>query len=90
MSEKEIEKLAQLIVEKLIAKQEEMDSNFIENIQKIGIEIELMDQNEETMLKDELIRLKKYLKDLEYHEEYEKAMIIARKIKAIKKRLSEI
>jgi len=90
MSEEEIEKLAQLVVEKLIAKQEEMDSNFIENIQKIGIEIELMEQNEETMLKDELIRLKKVLNNLEYHEEYEKAMVIANKIKAIKKRLSEI
>jgi len=90
MSGEEIEKLAQLVVEKLIAKQEEMDSNFIENIQKIGIEIELMEQNEETMLKDELIRLKKVLNNLEYYEEYEKAMVIACKIKAIKKRLSEI
>jgi predicted transcriptional regulator len=90
MSEEEIEKIAQLVFEKLMAKQEEMDNIFIENLLNNEIEIEIIEQDEKTTLTHELNRLTKVLNNVEYSEEYEKAMIIANKIKAIKNRLSEI
>jgi len=90
MSEEEIEKIAQLVFEKLIAKQEEMDNSFIENLLNNEIEVEIIEQDEKTMLTHELNRLTKVLNNVEYSEEYEKAMVIANKIKAIKNRLSEI
>jgi len=92
MTEQEMEKLANLVVNKLIAKQQEYDEQFHVDLQ------ETMSDNmgharhvtEEELLLAEIARLMTLLSSYEDKEQYEKAAIIKNKIDKLTKKLDEI
>ena len=89
MTEEQMEKLANLIVDKLLAKQKEYDEQFHVDLQ------ETMKDNlgnarhvaEEELLLAEIARLMTLLSSYENKEQYEKAAIILKKIRKIAKKL---
>ena len=92
MTEKEIDKLAELIADKLIAKQKEYDEQFHIDLQetiseKLG-KVEYVSKEE--LLLAELARLMTLLSSYEKSEQYEKAAIIAGKINNIKEKLNNL
>ena len=92
MTEKQMEKLANLIVDKLLAKQKEYDEQFHVDLQ------ETMKDNlgnarlvaEEELLLAEIARLMTLLSSYENKEQYEKAAIIKNKIDMLKTKLDEL
>ena len=91
MTDKQMEKLANLVVNKLLAKQQEYDEQFHVDLQ------ETMQDNmgnarhvsQEELLLAELARLMTLLSSYEDKEQYEKAAIIKGKIDHLKKMLDE-
>ena len=92
MTEKEIEKLAELITDKLIAKQQEYDEQFHidlqETMMKDGGYIRQLSTEE--LLLAEIGRLMTLLSSYEDKEQYEKAAIIKNKIDKLKTKLDEL
>jgi len=92
MTEKEIEKLAELITDKLIAKQKEYDEQFHidlqETMMKDGGYIRQLSTEE--LLLAEIGRLMTLLSSYEDKEQYEKAAIIKNKIDKLKTKLDEL
>tara|TARA_R110001592_G_scaffold59662_1_gene181127 strand:- start:36 stop:344 length:309 start_codon:yes stop_codon:yes gene_type:complete len=95
MNEDEIERLAQLLYDRIMEKQEEADQEYAEQIQKLmnnGYVInDVTDKlgiNEEEKLVGELAKLQTIMMILEDKEEYEKAAVIQNKIKVINKKLN--
>ena len=92
MTEEQMEKLANLIVAKLLAKQKEYDEQFHVDLQ------ETMKDNlgnarhvaEEELLLAEIARLMTLLSSYENKEQYEKAAIIKNKIDMLKTKLDEL
>ena len=96
MKDDAIEKLAQLLFDKIMEKQEQADIEYADQIQglmnngyvinditdKLGI-------NEEEKLVGELAKMQTIMMILEDKEEYEKAAIIQKKIKNINKKLND-
>lgn len=98
MKEDAIEKLAQLLFDKIMEKQEKADIEYADQIQQLynnGYVIEktkendTMGLNDEEKLVGELARLQTIMMILEDKEEYEKAAFIQKKIKIINKKLNE-
>jgi len=96
MKEDEIEKLAQLLFDKIMEKQEQADIEYAEQIQQLyknGYVIsdvtDKLGMNEEEKLVGELARLQTMMMILEDKEEYEKAAMILKKINIINKKLNE-
>ena len=98
MKEDAIEKLAQLLFDKIMEKQEQADIEYADQIQQLynnGYVIEktkendTMGLNDEEKLVGELARLQTIMMILEDKEEYEKAAMIQKKIKVINKKLNE-
>ena len=92
MTSKQIDKLAELIADKLIAKQKEYDEQFHIDLQetiseKLG-KVEYVSKEE--LLLAELARLMTLLSSYEKSEQYEKAAIIAGKINNIKEKLNNL
>ncbi len=92
MTEKEIDKLAELIADKLIAKQKEYDEQFHIDLQetisdKLG---NVRHVSEEELLLAELARLMTLLSSYEKSEQFEKAAVIHGKIKNIEKKLNNL
>jgi|TARA_Y100000996_G_scaffold410786_1_gene393739 protein-arginine kinase activator protein McsA len=92
MTNKQIDKLAELIADKLIAKQKEYDEQFHIDLQetiseKLG-KVEYVSKEE--LLLAELARLMTLLSSYEKSEQYEKAAIIAGKINNIKEKLNNL
>ncbi len=90
MTNKEINKLAELIADKLIAKQKEYDEQFHIDLQetisdKLG---KVEHVSKEELLLAELARLMTLLSSYEKSEQYEKAAVIQKKIKNINKKLN--
>ncbi len=90
MTDKEIDKLADLIADKLIAKQKEYDEQF-----QIDLHQTLSDGlgnarvvSEEELVLGEIARLMTLLSKYEKEEQYEKAAIINRKINHLKNKLN--
>ena len=95
MKDEAIEKLAQLLFDKIIEKQEQADIEYADQIQglmnngyvinditnKLGI-------NEEEKLVGELAKMQTIMMILEDKEEYEKAAIILKKINVINRKLN--
>ena len=92
MSDKEIDKLAELIADKLIAKQKEYDEQFhIDLQQTISDNLgNVRHVSEEELLLAELARLMTLLSSYEKSEQYEKAAVIAGKINHIKEKLENL
>jgi hypothetical protein len=91
MTNSEMEKLADLIVNRIIEKQNEIDKTFFDNMQEAmqqGAEFNVV--SEEDILLGELARLQTMLAKHENDEEYEKANIIANKIKWLENKISRL
>jgi protein-arginine kinase activator protein McsA len=92
MTNKEINKLADLIADKLIAKQREYDEQFHidlqETMEKEGGFIRQV--SEEELMLAEIARLMTLLSSYEDRELYEKAAIINRKINHLKNKLNNL
>ena len=89
MTNKELEILAELLFDKLMERQEELDREFEENVQdmfKAGFVAEIKLTEEELMI-GELARLQTLMMLYENKEEYEKAAVLLKKVNDIKKRL---
>ena len=99
MKEDAIEKLAQLLFDKIMEKQEQADIEYADQIQQLynnGYVIEKTNQqddmeglNDEERLVGELARLQTIMMMFEDKEEYEKAAMIQKKIKLINKKLND-
>ncbi len=98
MKEDAIEKLAQLLFDKIMEKQEQADIEYADQIQQLynnGYVIEKSKDNDMDGLNDEeklvgeLARLQTIMMIFEDKEEYEKASMIQKKIKVINKKLNE-
>jgi protein-arginine kinase activator protein McsA len=96
MTEKEIQRLADLIFDKMMEKQEQADIEYAEQIQQLyknGYVIsditDKLGMNEEERLVGELARLQTMMMILEDKEEYEKAAMILKKINIINKKLND-
>ena len=90
MTEKQMNKLADIIISKLEIKQQQWDNEFHDSIADIyGKEghKEAFIMTEEEMLIGELARLQTILMIYENKEEYEKAAIVLSKLNAIKNKL---
>ena len=96
MTEDEIQRLADLIFDKMMEKQEQADVEYAEQIQQLyknGYVIsditDKLGMNEEERLVGELARLQTMMMILEDKEEYEKAAMILKKINIINKKLND-
>ena len=96
MTEDEINKLADLLYDKIMEKQEIADEEYAEQIQKLynnGYVIsditDKLELNEEEKLVGELAKMQTIMMILEDKEEYEKAAIILKKINNINKKLND-
>ncbi len=101
MKEDEIERLANLLFDKIMEKQEQADQEYHEQIQKLvnnGYQISSVQAekykdelglNQEERLVGELARLQTMMMILEDKEEYEKAAMILKKINIINKKLND-
>ena len=92
MTNKQIDKLAELIADKLIAKQKEYDEQFHIDLQEtisdnLG---NVRHVSPEELLLAELARLMTLLSSYEKSEQYEKAAVIHGKINHIKEKLENL
>jgi hypothetical protein len=92
MTDKEIEKLAELITDKLIAKQKEYDEQFHIDLQETMMKDGgfVRQVPEEELLLAEIARLMTLLSSYEDKEQYEKAAIIKNKIDKLKTKLENL
>jgi light-regulated signal transduction histidine kinase (bacteriophytochrome) len=97
MKDDAIERLAQLLFDKIMEKQEQADIEYADQIQQLynnGYTIEKSKQNDMDGLNDEerlvgeLARLQTIMMIFEDKEEYEKAAMIQNKIKLVNKKLN--
>ena len=87
MTEEEMNKLADLIVEKILVKQAEYDAEFVKQMeQEKGIELEFVDIQKQ-MIEDEVVKLEKRLSKLLEREMYEEAARLVEQINNLKKHL---
>ena len=96
MNEEEINKLADLLYDKIMEKQEIADEEYAQQMARLmgqGYIIEdVTDKlgiNEEEKLVGELAKMQTIMMILEDKEEYEKAAVILKKIKNINKKLND-
>ena len=96
MKDDAIEKLAQLLFDKIMEKQEQADIEYADQVQSLmnnGYVInDITDKlgiNEEEKLVGELAKMQTIMMILEDKEEYEKAAVILKKIKNINKKLND-
>ena len=97
MKDDAIEKLAQLLFDKIMEKQEQADIEYADQIQQLynnGYVIEKsksdnMGLNDEEKLVGELAKMQTIMMILEDKEEYEKAAIILKKIDNINRKLND-
>ena len=92
MTEKEIDKLADLIADKLIAKQKEYDEQFHIDLQETMADGfgNVRRIREEELLLSEIAKLMTLLSSYEAREQYEKAAIVKNKLDQLKNRLDEL
>jgi len=87
MTESEMNKLADLVVSKIINRQKAYDEEFKAEIQGMvgdNENLEFGTITEDEIIADELIKLNNRLDQLEENEDYEAARIVANKIKHLK------
>ena len=83
-------KIADLVVEGLIKKQQEWDQQFTNNVEQMFGSGYIQVQDEEQLLLAELARLMTLLSGYEESEQYEKASIVNNKIRMIQNKLSKL
>ncbi|MGY8793312.1 MAG: hypothetical protein ACKVI9_06560 [Gammaproteobacteria bacterium] len=87
MTESEMNRIAEMVVDKIIARQKAYDEEFKAEIQSMvddDAEIEFGTITEDEIMADEIIKLNNRLSQLEDNEDYEAARIVANKIKHLK------
>ena len=87
MTESEMNRIAEMVVDKIIARQKAYDEEFKAEIQEMvddDAEIEFGTITEDEIIAEELIKLNNRLAQLEDNEDYEAAGIVANKIKHLK------
>ena len=87
MTESEMNRIAEMVVNKIIARQKAYDEEFKAEIQSMvddDAEIEFGTITEDEIIAEELIKLNNRLAQLEDNEDYEAAGIVANKIKHLK------
>ena len=87
MTESEMNRIAEMVVDKIIARQKAYDEEFKAEIQgrvDDDAEIEFGTITEDEIMADEIIKLNNRLSQLEDNEDYEAARIVANKIKHLK------
>lgn len=91
MTKKQMEDLADLIVEKLMSKQKDLDQEFIEQLEKSNVPIEVHRKPDlkESMIM-ELTKLNVMLKQLESEERYEDAYLCSQRIKFVREELHKL
>ena len=96
MTKKEIQMLADLIFDRIVEKQEQMDEDYHNQVRKLyenGFIIDdvtdKLGMDDEERLVGELAKLQTIMMILEGKEEYEKAAIILKKINNINKKLND-
>ena len=80
-------RIAEMVVDKIIARQKAYDEEFKAEIQEMvddDAEIEFGTITEDEIIAEELIKLNNRLAQLEDNEEYEAAGVVANKIKHLK------
>ena len=92
MTNKEIDKLAELIADKLIAKQKEYDEQFHIDLQETMADGfgNVRRISEEELLLSEIAKLMTLLSSYEAKEQYEKAAIVKNKLDQLKDKLDEL
>ena len=95
MTKKEIQMLADLIFDRIVEKQEQMDEDYNNQVRKLyenGFIIDdvtdKLGMDDEERLVGELAKLQTIMMILEGKEEYEKAAVILKKINNINKKLN--
>lgn len=91
MTKDEMEQLAELIANKIMEKQKIIDEAFFIDLNDAidkGAEVTI--ETEEDILLGELARLNTILAQLEERDEFEKAAIVANKIKYIENKISRL
>ncbi len=96
MTKKEIQMLADLIFDRIVEKQDQMDEDYHNQVRKLyengfiidDVTDKLGMDNEERLV-GELAKLQTIMMILEGKEEYEKAAIILKKINNINKKLND-
>ena len=87
MTESEMNKLADMVVDKIINRQKAYDEEFKAEIQDMVADNENLEFGtitEDEIIADEIIKLNSRLEQLEKNEDYEAARIVANKIKHLK------
>ena len=87
MTESEMNKLADMVVDKIINRQKAYDEEFKAEIQDMVADNENLEFGtitEDEIIADEIIKLNNRLEQLEENEDYEAARIVANKIKHLK------
>ena len=87
MTESEMNRIAEMVVDKIIARQKAYDEEFKAEIQEMvdgDAEVEFGTITEDEIIAEELIKLNNRLAQLEDNEDYEAAGIVANKIKHLK------
>ena len=94
MNEEEIERLADLLFDRIMIKQEQADEEYAQQMARLmgqGYTVDdvsdKLDINEEERLVGELAKMQTIMMILENKEEYEKAAVILKKINNINKKL---
>ena len=91
MTKEEMEELANIIVDKLVEKQKELDKEFIQDLEASNVPIEVHKRPEQ---KDKLIieitRMIVLLDALEKAEEYEKAAEVSKRIVELRSMLANL
>ena len=87
MTDEQLNRLADLIVDKILVKQAQYDAEFIRQMQKEeNVDIEFTTVHNE-FIEEEIAKLEKRLQKLLDREQYERAAEIVEKINELKKHL---
>ena len=94
MNDKELEKLADLVAEKvfakLISKQQEWDKKFSSEMESMYDEKHVEIVDEENILIAEMSMLTELLSSFEETEQYDKAAIVHNKIKSLQDKINKL
>jgi len=100
MTEEQMEKLAEILFQKILTRQAEFDKQFIEQLKesKSDFEIEIKSPyddytfglSEKEKLEEEILGLSKLLSQYEDNEEYEKAVVARDTLTKLMKKLNEL
>jgi len=100
MTEEQMDKLAEILFQKILTRQAEFDKQFIEQLKesKSDFEIEIKNPyddytfglSEKEKLEEEILGLSKLLSQYEDNEEYEKAVVARDTLTKLMKKLNEL